>query len=118
MPTEFKKGKWNPSIELTDVDRIRESKSNDLIFECCIRCNNKNVIRAALTENKTLMKKCLEAKNKISAMDAYWSPEIKLTAIEYIAIQNCDELLEVTVHPNVHVPAHSTYEVESNLYFN
>lgn len=62
MPTEFKKGKWNPHIELVDVDKYKEGTDNNLYFDCCIRCNNKNIIRAAITSNMKLLKNGIEAK--------------------------------------------------------
>src|ERR1700733_6916631 len=38
-PTVFKKGKWNPDIEVLDIDKYKFDKSNELFLECCIRCN-------------------------------------------------------------------------------
>ena len=52
---EFKKGKWNPFIELIGVDQYKEGKDSQLYLHCCIRCNNKNLIRAAITGNEELM---------------------------------------------------------------
>jgi hypothetical protein len=48
-PTEFKKGKWNPNIEIEKYDTIKEAPQDEPFFNCCIRCNNKNVIRAGVT---------------------------------------------------------------------
>lgn len=45
-PTEFKKGRWNPDIQIIEHDKYIEDKSSNLFLDCCIRCNNKNIIRA------------------------------------------------------------------------
>jgi hypothetical protein len=54
-PTEFKKGKWNPHVELLDNNKYREHPQDGLFIECCIRCNNRNIIRAAYTGNDRLL---------------------------------------------------------------
>jgi hypothetical protein len=87
-PTEFKKGKWNPDIELLDEDKYRESKNNDLYLDCCIRCNNKNIIRASNSNNIELLKKGIDAKKKISSLCAYWSAESLTTAVDIITKKN------------------------------
>ena len=83
-PKEFKKGRWNPAVELLEVEKYKESPENELYLECCIRCNNKNIIRAAITNNEKLMKKGIDATKKISQLNAYWSPEVKKTSLDYI----------------------------------
>jgi len=90
-PTEFKKGKWNPTIELLKEDRYLESKSNDLFLECCTRCNNKNIIRAANTENDTLLKKGINETKKISSLTAFWSPEGTWNAVDIMVSKNNHE---------------------------
>ena len=50
-PKVYKKGKWNPDIEVLEEDKYKEGKGNELFLECCVRCNNKNVIRACNTGN-------------------------------------------------------------------
>ena len=50
-PKLYKKGKWNPDYERIDEDKYKEGKSSELQFDCCIRCNNKNVIRACNNNN-------------------------------------------------------------------
>ena len=55
-PTEYKKGKWNPEVEVLKLDKYLEHPQNELFIECCIRCNNRNIIRAAYTGNDKLLK--------------------------------------------------------------
>jgi hypothetical protein len=114
-PTEFKKGKWNPDIELIDVDKHKESFINEPFLDCCIRCNNKNIIRAAITGNDKLLKAGIASKEKISSLTAYWSPEVKWTSLEYMVSNNEHDLLEILLHPKVKIPAHSTYDQERNI---
>ena len=58
-PVVFKKGKWNPDIELIEIDMKKESMDTSLLGGCCTRCNNRNVHRAAMTGNGELMKLCV-----------------------------------------------------------
>lgn len=110
MPTVFKKGKWNPDIQVLKVEKYLEAESDEPFFDCCIRCNNKNVIRAAETNNKKLLKKCIHETKKISSLTAFWGCENTVTALNLIIRKNQHEMLEILLHPNVKVPAHSTYE--------
>lgn len=116
-PTVFKKGKWNPDIELVDIDKYKEGETNDLYLDCCIRCNNKNIIRAAITNNTTLLKNGIDEKKKISSLTAYWSPEIKKTALDFMIADNNHKMLEILLHPKLKVPAHSTYEMQRNSFY-
>jgi len=59
MPTVYKAGKWNPDIELTEVDATKESRASSLLTGCCTRCNNRNVHRAAMTGNGELLRQCI-----------------------------------------------------------
>jgi hypothetical protein len=117
MPTEFKKGKWNPDVELVKLDIYKEHPQDQPFLECCIRCNNRNIIRAANTNNEKLMKAGIDAKNKISQLTAYWSPEMHLTSLDLVIANNSHELLEIMLHPKLHVPQHSTYDAERNVFF-
>jgi hypothetical protein len=117
-PTEFKKGKWNPTVELAEMDKYKEHPQNELFGECCVRCNNRNIIRAAYTGNDTLLKAGIAANRKISSLTAYWSPEVQHTSLDYIIKNNKHDLLEILLHPKVHIPQHSTYELERNNFYN
>lgn len=109
-PKEFKKGRWNPDVELVDKDFDKEDPSNELHIGCCTRCNNRNVIRATITENEKLLKNCIGATKKISNLLAYWSPECKWTSLEHIVSKNLHEFLEIMLHPKItKIPLHSNY---------
>jgi len=47
-PAAFKAGKWNPDTELlTKEHEMEHFGDNDTpIYGCCLRCNNRNLIRA------------------------------------------------------------------------
>jgi hypothetical protein len=109
-PTEFKKGKWNPNVELAEMDKYLEHPQSELFAECCVRCNNRNIIRAAYTGNDKLLKAGIAAKTKISSLTSFWSPEDTRTSMDYIVMNNQHELLETLLHPKLHIPQHSTYE--------
>lgn len=100
-PKEFKKGRWNPDVELVDIDREKEDPSKELIIGCCTRCNNRNIIRATITENEILLKNGIAATKKISNLIAYWSPECKWTSLEHIVSKNLHEFLEIMLHPKI-----------------
>ena len=117
MPTEFKKGKWNPNISLIDTDKYREAGDDQVFLDCCIRCNNKNIIRAAVTGNTVLLMKGINHKDNIASLTAYWSPEVKLTAMDYIVTGNNHDMLELLLHPKLKVPVLSTYEQERATFY-
>lgn len=75
-----------------------------MFLDCCTRCNSKNMIRAVLTDNKELLKKCIAAKKKISSLIPYWSSEVKMTTLEYMCLNNNEEMLEILLHPKVSIP--------------
>jgi len=62
MPTVYKRGKWNPDIQIIQEDKIRDATDSQMSMECCTRCNNRNVHRAALTGNEKLLNACIFAK--------------------------------------------------------
>lgn len=116
-PTVFKKGRWNPDIELVKIDKFFESEDDEPFLNCCIRCNNKNVIRAAETGNEKLLKKCIDEKRKISSLTAFWSPEVKITGLDLMIKHNRHNMLEMLMHPKVKIPPHSTYEAQRDITF-
>jgi hypothetical protein len=83
-PTVYKKGVWNPDVEVIDFDPNKESNSSDLIGGCCTRCTNRNAHRAALTGNQELLKKCVYATKEISSLNDIWSPHVKETLLSYL----------------------------------
>jgi hypothetical protein len=89
---------------LLKEDKYKFNSSSKPFFDCCIRCNNKNLFRAANTANETLLKECLNATKKISILTPYWSPEIKFTPVDIFAAMNQHEMLETLLHPKLKIP--------------
>ena len=100
------------------MDKYKEDPDNKLFLDCCIRCNNRNIIRAAYTGNATLLKTGMAAKDKISLLTAFWSADVDETPLEHIITKNQHDLLEILLHPKLHVPQFSTYEAERVNYYN
>jgi hypothetical protein len=38
-PTVYKRGKWNPDVEIIDKDPLSDNKTSIPVYECCKRCN-------------------------------------------------------------------------------
>jgi len=100
-PKEFKLGKWNPDAVMIEVDREKQDKESNLIRDCCIRCNNKNVCRAVLTKNKKLLETCIQSKDQISHLTDFWSSDVPKTPIDYIIEADDVHLLEAFLKPNL-----------------
>lgn len=87
MPKVFKKGKWNPDIELETMNIVLEDPSSSINWNQSAVTDNKNVIRAAVTDNIELLKKCMREKEITNLLET-WSPEVKWTALEYMIYYN------------------------------
>ena len=58
--------------------------NHDIIEDCCLTCNEKNIFRAIKTKDIELFKKCLNAKDKISSLKFHLQLLGGLTPMEYI----------------------------------
>jgi hypothetical protein len=105
-------------VKLAEFDTYKEHPQDHLFTECCIRCNNRNIIRAAATGNSELLIAGIAAKTKISLLTAFWSPDVKDTSLDFIIKKNQHDLLEILLHPKVHVPQHSNYDTERTNFYN
>jgi len=74
-PVVFKAGKWNPdTVLLSKNDELqRYGTSDSPIYDCCLRCNNRNVIRAIETNNIRLFRSVVYDKKNISCLTDAWS---------------------------------------------
>ena len=93
--TESKsKSKSKPKKQKKDIQEIKiddyvEDDSltihdHNIIEDCCLACNEKNIFRAIKTNDKELFIKCLKANDKISSMDYKLQIVGNLNPIEYI----------------------------------
>lgn len=60
---------------LVDFEPNKETEGDELIKECCLKCNLKNVWRSLYTDNKTLLRKCVYDSKQIANLDPHWGPE-------------------------------------------
>ena len=58
-------------------------------------CANRNLHRAAVTNNAKLLKSVLDSERQISALSMRWGPETHWTAIELMAMSGYEKLLEL-----------------------
>ena len=84
-------GKYNINIAPIKICSHLQSNSNNIFSECCVYCTNRNCIRAALTKNHTLFKKCIENREKISSIFLPWCFNGKNSL--QIALENNDKKL-------------------------
>ena len=66
-----RKSKKKENIEKLNISDFKEDpsltiKDHNIIEECCVECNEKNIFRAIKTNDKTLYVKCLKDVDKIS----------------------------------------------------
>lgn len=100
-PTVFKLGKWNPDIEVIQENKERDSEAAEITKECCTRCNNRNVHRAALTGNRALLNKCIFDTKSITNLNAYWGPDDHQTPMELLLRLGDMSLLESFLKPKI-----------------
>ena len=77
------------NIEEININDYEEDNSltihnHNIIEDCCLACNEKNIFRAIKTNDKELFNKCLKDINKISSLDYKLQLIGGLTPMEYI----------------------------------
>jgi hypothetical protein len=103
MPTVYKRGKWNPDIQIIQEDKVRDATDSQMTMGCCTRCNNRNVHRAALTGNAKLLNACIFAKAQITNLNACWGPDQPQTPLEILLERADMTLLEALLHPKLKI---------------
>lgn len=76
-------------IDEIKIDHYPEAESislcnHNIIEDCCLECNEKNLIRAINTDDKILFNKCLNSVNKISSINERIRIAGNLTPLQYI----------------------------------
>jgi ankyrin repeat protein/predicted DNA-binding WGR domain protein len=86
-PAVYKKGKWNPNVNL--VEEMQQFQSQSLVpnFECSTRNSNREVIRAAKIGSKKLFEKIVKSDKKISRLTERWGVDNRTTALK-VLIEN------------------------------
>lgn len=81
----FRKGKYNDRIEaIVEKSEQRESDDSEIKADCCVKCTNKEFIRAALSGNQKLMEKLLQSECKVSTLLEKWGIDYDPTALEIL----------------------------------
>ena len=82
--------------ETIEDEHMRFSSDSNLLYiDDSITTANRNIIRAALTDNVELAKLCIEENTIISSLMESWSPELKSTALELCISNNSRKVLEL-----------------------
>jgi ankyrin repeat protein/predicted DNA-binding WGR domain protein len=93
---EYKKGKYNYFIDSIPAAQLQLEATDDKpVFGCSVRNNDREVIRAAITGNKKLMKTILESKNRISTVSATWGLDNQTSAFLEMCRRNDTEMLKL-----------------------
>ena len=79
-----KKGIEDVNINDYNPDASLSIKNHNIIDDCCLACNEKNIFRAIKTDDKELFNKCLKDTNKISSLNYKLQLIGGLTPMEYI----------------------------------
>ena len=107
---KFRKGKWNPLIQIVHYDFLKNEPDHDVKLDDSVRMSNLNAIRAVFTNDLKLMEKVFFDTKNISTLNACWSPDIDMTALDYLAQRNQVKMLELIIAPELHIELHETYD--------
>ena len=83
-PKKQKKDIQEINIDDYPLDNSLTEHNHDIIEDCCLSCNEKNIFRAIKTNDKDLFIKCLKSTDKISSIDYKLQIVGNLNPIEYI----------------------------------
>jgi hypothetical protein len=100
-PDVYKKGAWNPNVELVTEEANKSSRTLSLESGCCLLCNNRSLLRAAWTGNKELLTKCIRDTQNISNCCAQWGAETRVNALQILLEKGDPELLQALLSPEV-----------------
>lgn len=89
-PTKFKKGKWNPDVQIVDKNEMLEDPSDQPIDYLNVRHNNRNVIRAVQTKNYKLLEACFKKDYFLTNLFDRWTQHSDFNAVE-LALKNNDK---------------------------
>ena len=88
------------NIDDYDEDNSLTIKNHNIIEDCCLACNEKNIFRAIKTNDKELFRKCLKDTKRISSLDYKLQITGGLTPIEYIIKEKNKKLYTELVNFN------------------
>lgn len=86
----------NKNMDVITEELMKSSPESNLLYiNDSATTGNRNIIRAALTDNAELAKLCIEETSIISSLMESWSPELKSTALELCISHNSRKVLEL-----------------------
>jgi len=86
----------NKDIDIVDEEIMKLAVDTNLVYiGDSVTTTNRNIIRAAVTDNLELAKLCIDETETVSSLMESWSPEIKSTAIELAIRHNSRKVLEL-----------------------
>ena len=91
---DYKKGKYNIRVEIISKDENLEGEENSVDNSCCVTCSNRNCVRAAQTQNYSLMEQCINDTEHISSIIEPYSIGIG-NALEKAIENNDKKMVEI-----------------------
>lgn len=89
----------NKELSIVDEELMRLGLDSNLLFmNDSFTTTNRNIIRAALTDNAELAKLCIQELEAVPSLMESWSPEIKSTAVELCISHNSRKVLELLLN--------------------
>jgi ankyrin repeat protein/predicted DNA-binding WGR domain protein len=94
-----KKPEPNPDIPVVDLDPVLEAPGNTYPTNCCNFCSSKQVIRAVLTKNTTLLKKLINDSEHVYNLYVFQSADTSLSALDHAIINNDHDAIKLLTAP-------------------
>ena len=91
---DYKKGKYNRLVNLVTACEQLEGKNNKPNLTCSMRNTNRDIIRAAMTGNRTLLRTLLDSDMKISTAFPVWGVDNKTNPLIEIIKRHDMEMLD------------------------
>ena len=92
-PITFKRGKWNPNVDIVEECQQMESESVVPNFECSTRNSNREIIRACKIGSKKLLEKIVNSDHKISRLTERWGVDNRETALKIVLTNGNKDML-------------------------
>jgi len=116
---KFRKGKWNPDVDIVDCTLYRDKPGSDLLgADDSVAIANLNLIRAASTNDMKLLHKVFYDKDAISNLNASWSADDPTTAFDIMIKNNNLKMIEFMLNPQFpDMELHQNYDSLRKEYF-
>jgi len=103
---------------MADLDFEFEDPSPELHLDCCIGCNNLNVLRAVKIGNKDLLMNAMKRTKKVSNVLCFQSSDVKITVIDHLIDKQDSELIETFFAPELGpIPKNKSYDTVRQRFY-